>query len=371
MKRVGLEIKLLSPLVISDGPPMHNLIESLDFIPGSTIRGALAYRFLERGGDPASEAFSNVFFSEKVRYGFAFLDGALPLPLSARTCKYNGGFIKGDDSAGHHEHGVVDILFTGQSRKECPQCGNPIDYFEGYYDPENHVEKTVKRKLITQTAIDPIRGSAAAEKLFSQRTVQEEQTFYSTVEYSEDCKDTLLSLFDKAFDACLGKGRSRGQGWVKISPCEVSDWPASDTVTRYRQLKKNNLLMVTLLSDGLFHDRYLRNRSAPKMTDLESLGIKSEEWEHEFSYAFSRQRTIFGFDGFPLQLPRIPRLAVSAGSVFVFRATDTKSEPTIPDGDGVGWIGDRNNEGFGRAILWHPFHLAHIALEEDEPCIQN
>ena len=68
-------------------------------------------------------------------------------------------------------------------------------------------------------------------------------------------------------------------------------------------------------------------------------------------------RMIFGFDGEPLRLPRQPRLAVEAGSVFLFEAKDRSSNPTIPVDHGIGWIGDTNSEGYGWATLWHPFHL--------------
>ena len=66
-------------------------------------------------------------------------------------------------------------------------------------------------------------------------------------------------------------------------------------------------------------------------------------------------RLIFGFDGKPIFLPRQPRLAVAAGSVFLFKAK--QNNPHIPTGEGIGWIGEENREGYGQAVLWHPFHL--------------
>lgn len=66
-------------------------------------------------------------------------------------------------------------------------------------------------------------------------------------------------------------------------------------------------------------------------------------------------RLIFGFDGKSIFLPRQPRLAVGAGSVFLFKAK--QDNPRIPVGEGIGWIGEENREGYGQAVLWHPFHL--------------
>jgi hypothetical protein len=116
--------------------------------------------------------------------------------------------------------------------------------------------------------------------------------------------------------------------------------------------------VVTLLTDGLFQDNYLRDTTAPSLDDLVPLGINSKDWNHEVATAFMDTRIVFGFDGEPIHLPRQPRLAVAAGSVFLFAAKDNCPNPKIPTGDGVGWIGDRNSEGYGQAVLWHPFHLA-------------
>jgi hypothetical protein len=116
------------------------------------------------------------------------------------------------------------------------------------------------------------------------------------------------------------------------------------------------VLAVTRLSDGLFQDDYLRDSTAPALHDLKALGIDPEDWEPRPARAFMDVRQIFGFDGVPIRLPRPPRVAVAAGSTFLYEARGGR-DPIIPTGDGSGWIGGLCGEGYGRAILWHPFHL--------------
>ncbi len=117
-------------------------------------------------------------------------------------------------------------------------------------------------------------------------------------------------------------------------------------------------LAVTLCSDAIFHDDYLRDCTAPQLSDFIPLGIDPDVWEAEPVRAFAATRMVFGFDGAPIHLPRSPRLAVSAGSVFMYTAKSGKN-PAIPQEGGVGWIGDNNREGFGQAVLWHPFHCKY------------
>jgi CRISPR/Cas system-associated protein Cas5 (RAMP superfamily) len=50
---IDFEVTLQSPTLLAAGPPASNLIETLRFIPGNTLRGALARRYL--GGRRAGE----------------------------------------------------------------------------------------------------------------------------------------------------------------------------------------------------------------------------------------------------------------------------------------------------------------------------
>ena len=356
--QIGLSITTMSPLLLSAGPPAGNLIETLDLIPGNTVRGLLALRYMTQGGKPEDDIFRRLFLSGETCFGFASINGSQAIPLSARSCKYNSGFIE------DKEHGVIDILLSDKKEKRCinEECNYPVDYFQGFWNPKTGSKEKVRKHLITRTAIDSVRGSASYEQLYSQRVIDESQTFVSIIEVPEDLKSNLKSILSDHFTAYIGKGRSRGQGWVEVKEAEPPAFSFEGTLKerfeRFNNDKGLPLLAVTLLSDAIFHDEYLRDCTAPDMSHLKSLGIKENEWKLKHYLAFASQRLVYGFDGKPLQLPRPPRLSVTAGSVFLFEPEDGV-KPTVPNGNGIGWIGDNNREGFGQAVLWHPFHYQY------------
>jgi len=363
--QLGLSITTISPLLLSAGPPAGNLIETLDFIPGNTIRGLLAQKYMTCVGKPKDDIFRRLFLSGETRFGFASINGSQIIPLSARSCKYNSGFIEDD------EHGVIDILLSDKKEKRCIEanCKHPVDYLEGFWNPKTGSKEKVRKHLITRTAIDSVRGSASYEQLYSQRVIDESQTFVSVIEVPEDLKSNLKSILSDHFTAYIGKGRSRGQGWVEVKEAEPPAFSFEGTLKerfeRFNNDKDLPLLAVTLLSDAVFHDEYLRDCTAPDVSHLEPLGInikenEKNEWKLKHYRAFASQRLVYGFDGKPLQLPRQPRLSVTAGSVFLFEPGNGIN-PTVPDGNGngIGWIGDNNREGFGHAVLWHPFHYQY------------
>ena len=356
MIRIGFRITTKSPLLITAGPPAYNLLETLDVIPGNAIRGLLAHRYLSQGGKADDVLFNTLFLSGEVRYGFATINGAQIIPLSARSCKYYGGF--NGDPTDKKNHGVVDLLLQRGETKQCPQCDQSVDYFEGHWNPETYSFEQVKKRLITRTAIDPVRGAAASGKLYSQRVIEEGQDFVGVIEAPDSCVGPLHELLVSSSTAALGRAKSRGQGWVEIVEQEpLALFPSTAANERINTYEDDGpRLAVTFLSDALFQDEFLRDTTAPTVKQLGALGINPDEWQ-EFHYeAFAATRVVFGFDGPPLCLPRIPRLAVSAGSVFLFKARQGITNPHIPLGNGVGWVGDNNGEGFGLAVLWHPFH---------------
>lgn len=365
--QIGLSITTISPLLLSAGPQAGNLIETLDFIPGNTIRGLLAQKYMTCGGKPEDDIFRRLFLSGETRFGFANINGSHVIPLSARSCKYNSGFIE------DKEHGVIDILLPDPDKEEkrCikANCKHPVDYLDGFWKLETCKKEKVGKRLITRTAIDPVRGSASHELLYSQRVIEENQIFVSAIEVPDDLVSNLGALLAKPFTAYIGKGRSRGQGWVEVRKAEPPVFSLEGTLRERFECFNNNeglpLLAVTLLSDAVFHDKYLRDCTAPDVSHLKSLGIniKEKKWKLKHYRAFASQRLVCGFDGEPLQLPRQPRLAVAAGSVFLFEPEDGV-RPTDPDGNGIGWIGDNNMEGFGHAVLWHPFHYQYQQKKE-------
>lgn len=353
MRTIGVRIDLRSPTLLASAPPASNQLETLPFIPGNTLRGLMARRYLDLGNSPGNGEFRRLFLTGEVRFGFATAEGSETLPLSARSCKYDPGF------RGEKGHGVLDILLPGTGNEQCPECGHALDYHRGFRHPGQRREARVKTRLVTRTAIDPQRGTAKTAQLYSQRVLSEGQSFLAAVEAPDDLASRLAGMLDEGFAAVVGTGGSRGQGWAEVSRSELPAGNRGEARPRFERFQarmEKPVLAVTLLSDGLFQDDYLRDSTAPALRDLKTLGIDPEDWEPRPARAFMDVRQVFGFDGLPIRLPRPPRAAIAAGSTFLYDARAGR-DPRIPAGDGAGWIGGVCGEGYGRTVLWHPFHL--------------
>jgi hypothetical protein len=109
-----LQIETKSPVLLADGPPAGNLTSSLDHIPGAVVLGMLAHRYIAMNG-AVDETFQKIFLKGGAVFDHAYIDGALPIPLSARTCKYFDGF---------YEPGVIPHDIAPQSSRKFAEWFN-------------------------------------------------------------------------------------------------------------------------------------------------------------------------------------------------------------------------------------------------------
>lgn len=154
MNKYRVTIILKSPVCIAKKRNVGNVIETLDYIPGSTIRGALADLFLKKFGGYVNETktwankkneeiFNALFISARSRFGNCYIRGTRLIPLTASSCKYSPGFNNGH--VGDVEHGVFDqlqkisIYELNAKRNDlldiCQfgECKAPLDRFSGFY----------------------------------------------------------------------------------------------------------------------------------------------------------------------------------------------------------------------------------------------
>lgn len=99
---------------------------TLPYIPGSTLRGALASVWISEHGIPKAshprrEEFIGLF-ERDIRYGPLFQDGTSVVPLTATWCKY--------PSAPGCEEWSADVAVDGDAGT-CPRCGNGTDTGKG------------------------------------------------------------------------------------------------------------------------------------------------------------------------------------------------------------------------------------------------
>jgi CRISPR-associated protein Csx10 len=126
------------PLLIARRAEAGNQFETLESIPGSVLRGALAWRVARRVGrrldDETSVEYQNfvdIFFRDAIRFspltpvlvsgknrqqGYA----TMPAPRDLSTCEVNPGYETGDRG-----HGVWSRVWGNDVPEECPSCFEP------------------------------------------------------------------------------------------------------------------------------------------------------------------------------------------------------------------------------------------------------
>jgi CRISPR-associated protein Csx10 len=264
---IQLDYNLLSCAKLYLGakkPYGGNFMESLDYIPGVVMRGAVANLLLEDCAKDEVQKKDHPSCPDKDQCNFyklfesgnsqeiIFTDcypqssGAVKervwvLPATARSCKYHPGFksdeIRDNKKKKYGErlienHGVFDILIPQLVYEElnpsaltwklkCNQCGGRIDRFGRFYHYHGKKDyeaiKPVSKVRLVRAAINRRRNTAEDEMLYSLELIEEGQNFYGCIILARE-EDTLIKEILQALSerGWIGGGRSRGFGRVEI-----------------------------------------------------------------------------------------------------------------------------------------------------------
>lgn len=384
MKIIIVSLNALTPFSILGSRSVTNVEESIDYIPGSTLRGALANLWL-KSNKPDTQ-FKNIFTEDKVIFGNLYKDGSKPIPLSAFSCKYNKGFYN-DTKNEDYKHGVVDMLHPVLKEKitEVPidkgkmkccfpfqvdskQCNAPLKRYGGYYinDYDGIKSVSVSKRLVFHTAIAPYSEVALEGNLYSLEVVEEGQIFDGYINiYNESFVEPVLNFIIQANTIFIGSDRSRGLGKFKIIQSQVINQENDETAqigikNRIEQFNKiiglNNgeqYFSLTLTSDAIITDKFMRYKS---VIEAEDIGIKNTQ----LLTGFSNTRIISGWNSL-IRLPKDDVITITKGSVFVYSID--KIDDTILNKlhqlESQG-IGKRRGEGFGRLSVCAPFHCKEV-----------
>jgi CRISPR-associated protein Csx10 len=213
-KRVlDLTLTLLDDLVASERPATEGGHESLDYIPGSMLLGAVAARLYGRLS--RADAYE-VFHSGRMRFGdgVPLTDGnpGWPMPL----CWHHA---KGEDP---RKDGRLDPAHVGHL-SELPEREQPKQLREGYVRSDGLMVRP-KRSLRMKTAIDPKTGRVAESQLFGYESVTAGPSYAARIEANPGLRDDLwqlvAELFGKPTQFLLGRSRSAEYGRVRVEPAK-------------------------------------------------------------------------------------------------------------------------------------------------------
>lgn len=388
-----LSLHSLSPLVLHAERSRTQFTPSLDYIPGSTLRGAVAAHYLQAQGE--DEAFHELFVS-----GRACFPDMLPshqddagrlLPATARLCKRHGW---------KHAQSLTDALLrlaladmtdcaeplSDRSWEYCSeqdcQAINKRDRAQGYVTSGNKQVET-RSRLLTGTSISRFTGTAESGMLFSQQALQERQFFKGVVRVHGDGAAELQARLEQTLYTGtrlrIGAARSRGLGLVELKEWADS-WGSEELTARvdsFNQALRELAERYKTVTDGaayfamtLESHLILRDQAGRAVTQIRK-GPDLSELMGLAGVTLGRHvilpAVVRGWNA-QQGLPKEDEPTVGRGSALLFRI-DPGSEEAVYQAlarierDG---LGRRRSEGFGRVRVCDPFHYRFILQELEE-----
>ncbi|OGW13127.1 MAG: hypothetical protein A3G93_03485 [Nitrospinae bacterium RIFCSPLOWO2_12_FULL_45_22] len=392
MKRY-IRVKTLSPLSISSMRDEGNINRTLDYIPGTVLRGYLANRYIrdKKLSNPEVDIdFMSLFNGNSVRFGNLYPEGDSPmgimikiLPATSRTCKASKGFEKQRQGI-RRNHGIKDFLieflryeYTGEMEDECPECGAPMEAIGGFYcQVGDHFETiTAKKREIAHNEISDLLQTSKPGILYSKEAIEKGQYFIGPVIMPDTQLDSYLKRGEKFY---LGTGRTRGMGLVELEEISEEDsFPPEDSVSdrlkklnraiRNAGIEKRFYFTLNLQSDVIIMNDYFQYLSYIDHDEL------YKRFKHNILKRFSLKlfytgsRVLSGWNA-AWRLPKDNEIVIPKGSVFLFESNNTLTDNEIDELTGVlekiekEGIGFKKNEGFGEIISCHPFHYIGTQL---------
>lgn len=323
MSAIHIQLEVESDVVVSRSSATFGGHESLDYLPGATLRGAFA-SYLNRTAQGMMDA---ALFSGRLRFGPAYpmaADGsaALPVPRSWHHLKGGNAEAALDLSATRPADGVQVVQLRN-----------------GYVTGAELI--SVELAFSMRTAADR-EGRASDGLLFGYQAIRAGQHFVARIDVDDAAIMPHVEAWLATGKVRLGRSRSAEFGTVRVSKAASSTHdalrngsPSGDTVRGY-----------------CFSDLLLRDvaTGSPTLTPTpEHFGLKTGKFDPARSYL--RTRAYSPFNG-ERKRPDLERQVIEAGSVIVFKDVAPAEAATILSRPEQVY-GEAVEEGLGQ-VVWNP-----------------
>lgn len=343
MKRLAYYIRTVSPVIINAYGSDRNMINTLDYIPGRTVLGALATKYIysEKLGTDAhkNETFKKLFLSGKVRFLNAYPlyeeTQFLPSPLYLRKKK--------DDE---------EILLTFEDKKDFASFSGYVAQKQGRLY-RHYIEKAVFFHN-TRGANDELRikGHSEDRGIFNYEAIAPFSVFKGYIIGNEKELEEISKIIGDENKIRVGKSRlvQYGDAEIKIGN-EISDLHERDNFIYYPSDElEDNEVVLTLLSDMILYNDL--NFFSADTKDFENYLKEKTGMDLHIKRSLIRKSHIEKFvNVWHLKTPTF--VSFSAGSSFLIECSDSqaKEKLKIIVNEGLGLM---NSEGFGEAVLTLP-----------------
>jgi CRISPR-associated protein Csx10 len=396
-----LKVEPKEPLILGEIRADAQFLTGNLYLPGRVLRGAWA-EWLARSGMDDGQILDMV---GQVRIGNFFpsvewrpIRAVFPLPMSAATCKREGGFAS-EPLPERRGHGVVDTLlphlayhllerqgarFAVPFTLVCPKCSDRMEAFGGFYtvyrdgNTDRHVSFRPRFHGQTKVALSRYRRASAEGLLYTASALSPKAgrpdakdadsplVFVGRLYRGET--EALASLKEALGKVALGALHTRGYGRVEVKEASVDLPPLKERLESFNQTLKALWQDIRRLAvnakdlpdepEGVYFSLDLlapavfQRQGVPTLVPtlvIEGQCLEPLFWMTRPDMA-SGWSTAWG-------LPKPTHLAARMGSVYVFcwrgQADALVSALEAVEAQG---IGERTDESFGECLVCHPFH---------------
>lgn len=332
MYQLSFQIQTLAPVVISSNYGEINTVNTEKHIPGTTILGMLAWRYLKQTKSTSDElgvidenfrhfflsgaiTFTNGWITRKNKYeeDVAFY----PAPIAFRKSKTN-------------EKEIYDILFTDEDFDEQTQA---IDYAMAEYQ---HTQTALE--LHHHHARDRITGSPAEGLLFTYEAISPDQVFHGMLLGEKTDLQIILDACEKQWIGWIGRSRNSQYGKVEFSFEAIKPFKM-----KHLSDENNNDIVLTMLSHTLIYNDF--GFATTCIDDLERYLCGAKVKRKRAALKSRRIENFVGIWGFK----KPSEIGFHAGSCFLLDVK--KADKKKLSGLQITGLGERTHEGFGQIKL--------------------
>lgn len=333
MNAIEFDIYLEQPIIISQAiSGGENTSLSMDYIPGSIIRGALIANYLKKGNRLTFSGDDNLFFDNKVSFLNAYPEyegrRTIPTPLSWRVNK---------DALDDESFSIIDYSKDGHDDLPRP-VSSPGNFFYPANFDQNGKDVVLidpkKEQNIHIGSTQKMVVESGKNFVFTYEALIAGQTFRAVIinENSTLDPEKLDVVNNKLLT--IGRSKAANYGRCRIKNIkEIENWQESSPFKSTKMEEVGETFILTLLSPAIFIDEQGQPSLYP-------------DWwldRGELEDSFVKPILVGGFNRkWKMPVPQV--IAAAAGSTYKYRKSAIKAK--LPNS-----LGERTKEGFGRYAI--------------------
>jgi len=318
MQQLKIRIRLESPVVISAQSGDSTLTGTLDYIPGSSILGLLAGRYLKAKVKTAE--FDRIFLRGDVHFHNLYPvrgnDEFLPCPQNIWRSKSDPGRF-------------INIFSKPNNADDYQKVDTYARATDNFLDIH-----PVETEIFFHHERDYARGISKSGVVFNYEALSAGQEFSGCIQGSEDDIGLIHELLSTDITLRLGKSKTSQYGNAVLLTCEKSDY----AIDSEKELAGSIMVMAS--------DTIIKNFMGISTVELSELERILRTKIISAALNTSRTETIVNAH----RAKRPSEIAFKAGSVFMLEACPGNAEDLVMHG-----LGERTWEGYGQVYFPEEF----------------